>query len=173
MTWGEITATASLTIALCALLFSAWQGYQTRRHNRLSVSPRLTTWIDSSENQGEHSVELMNNGIGPAVIKSFELAVDGKDIQGEQEEKIKNAVKIIFPTEKYTITAGYLGGGYVMAAKESRTLVSLKFLLGSMPSGEEFKKKLSRTSLKIKFESMYGESFELKTEGMESTHTKT
>ncbi len=172
MNSGESIGIASAIIALCALILTVWQAHQTSRHNRLSVSPRLTTWLDCSEDRGVYSVELMNNGIGPAVIKSFEMKVDGNEIQGKQAEQIDKAIKTLFPTQHYIQTVSYLDGGYVMAAKETRTLAALKFQLGSMPSEEEFRKQVSRTSLRIKFESIYGEAFEYKTEGMESTHTR-
>ncbi len=108
----------------------------------------------------------MNNGIGPAVIKSFELSVDGKEIEGKRTEKIEKALKILFPKQKYSWTASYLDGGYVMAPKEKRPLVSIKFLLGSMPATNDFNAKLNRTSIRILLESVYRESFVYKTNGL-------
>ncbi len=169
MTWAEI---ASSIIAACALGFTAYQAYLTRHHHKISVAPRLTTWVQFPDSHGVFSIELMNKGIGPAIIKSFELAVDGKQIQGRKTEKIDKALKILFPKESYTSTSSFLDDGYAMAAKDGLTLASLKFSLGVALTSEEFERRLERVSLTIKFDSMYGETFQYQAKGMESTHTK-
>ncbi|CAG1021695.1 hypothetical protein DOJK_01178 [Patescibacteria group bacterium] len=115
--WEMCTGIASSVIAICALILSVWQGYLTRLHNRISVKPHLTTWsYDYIPGKGLCSIDLINNGIGPAVIKKFIIKVDGEVIKGEKSEPIKKALKILFPSYAYRSHQLYFNVGYVMAA---------------------------------------------------------
>lgn len=115
-------------MALLALGFSIWQGWQIRRHNKLSVRPHLTTWTNTDAEKGYYTIELINNGIGPALIEEFLLKVDGKIISGQGSEPIEKALKIILPNLKYTSLHGYFSKDYSMAAKEKIIVVAIQFL---------------------------------------------
>ncbi len=89
-TWIAI---ASAVMAACALGVTVWQGYQNNKHNKMSVRPKLTTLTNFEEIETETKVsyELINAGVGPAIIKDFILFYDGKEISkndGETYEKI-------------------------------------------------------------------------------------
>jgi hypothetical protein len=77
---SEITAGAGIFIAFLALGVSFWQGYVTRRHNILSLQPKLT--IESNTYLGESSFEydVKNVGLGPAEITSFKVFVKGQEV---------------------------------------------------------------------------------------------
>ncbi len=60
---------ASMLVALVALVFSVWQGIETRRHNRLSVKPYLTIDTQYFSLHGHIGLRLQNNGLGPLIIK--------------------------------------------------------------------------------------------------------
>ncbi len=64
---------AAEIIALCALIFTAWNIYIQRKHNILSVRPHLARFVCSDHNGeiGTAKFELINNGLGPAFIKNF------------------------------------------------------------------------------------------------------
>jgi hypothetical protein len=78
LSWEAVAALASVVIAFCAFVLTVWQVVTTRRHNRLSVKPFLTTWTDSDYDENRYGIKLINNGVGPALIKSFTIEVDGK-----------------------------------------------------------------------------------------------
>ena len=67
-------------IALCALGFTIYQAFVQRAHNILSVQPHLTSFShEHVENGvGKLHLQLMNNGLGPAYIKSFSIFMDEK-----------------------------------------------------------------------------------------------
>ena len=157
--WQVITGISSTVIALCALVFSFWQGAQIKKHNRLSVKPHLTTWTHRNSDKGFYAVELINNGIGPAVIEDFVLKIDGKRISGDGTEPIEKALKILFPNFSYQTNHSYLAKNYSMAPKERCTVVSVQFVGPQFPSPEVVEHALNRGDLEISYKSFYEEDF--------------
>ncbi|MEJ2192146.1 MAG: hypothetical protein P8Y39_07305 [Nitrospirota bacterium] len=159
MNWSAITGISSAVIALCALVFSIWQGKQTQKHNKLSFLPHLTTWTQSDPEKGLYTAELMNNGTGPAVIESYSIMVDGKRMPGDRDQ-IENALKIILPQPlypSYTARHSYLGKDASLSPKERFTIVSIQF---HDPFQKEFvEKALDRADLEISYKSFYEEKF--------------
>lgn len=87
----KITQFAVVIIAVGAVAVSVWQGQLSRQHldlaqenirisqehNKLSVRPYLdffSGWVE----ENEWRLLLMNEGVGPAIIKAVELTFDGK-----------------------------------------------------------------------------------------------
>ncbi|MCA1978262.1 MAG: hypothetical protein LDL19_03405 [Thiobacillus sp.] len=157
--WQAITGISSTVIALCALVFSFWQGAQTKKHNKLSVRPHLTTWTHRDSGKGFYAVELINNGIGPAIIEEFVLKVDGKRISGNGTEPTEKALKILFPNFSYESNHSYLAKNYSMAPKERCAVVSVRFIGPNLPSPEVVEHALNRGSLEISYKSFYEEKF--------------
>ena len=85
--WAWITTIPSETwivafVAVCALGVTVWQGRQNYKHNRMSVRPQLAVfeYSDTTETEKNVWLELVNSGIGPAIIKDFILLYDGKEV---------------------------------------------------------------------------------------------
>jgi hypothetical protein len=163
MDWQVITGISSTVIALCALGFTIWQGMQTRKHNRISYRPHLTTWTHRNTEKGFYAIELINNGIGPAVIENFIVKVDDKRISGDGTEPMEKALKIVFPNLAYQSHQSYVALGYSMAPKERCTVVAVQFLGQQFPSKEFVEHALSRGDLEISYKSLYEEVFQLST----------
>ncbi len=159
MNWEIVTGVASSIIALCALVFSIWQGVQARKHNRISFRPHLTTWAHNEHLKGIYAVDLLNNGLGPALIKSFTIKVDGKKISGEGTEPIDKAVKILFPNEQFNAHYAYLGEKYAMGAKDKCRVVIIQFYGEKLPSNDYVEHTINRADLEVEYESFYGEKF--------------
>lgn len=160
LSWEAIAGFSSAIIALCALGLTVWQACITRSHNRLSVRPHLTTWRHLDHTNHCYSVDLINNGIGPAFVRSFKVSVDGHLVPGENYEPIEKALKILFPQYDFSSHQSYLGNGYGMAASETRPLLSLRFLGPSFPKPEEIDHALTRAHLLIGYVSIYDDEFE-------------
>lgn len=69
-------AFSAVIVALCALIVSVHEGRATREHDRLSVKPYLEIDFDYTDKGA--GFLLLNEGLGPAVIRSFVVHVDGK-----------------------------------------------------------------------------------------------
>jgi len=159
-----VTAVASVIIVFLAFFTSVWQGIVARRHNRISVKPHLTTWTESKPEEGVYRIELINNGIGPAIIRQFEVKIDGNKVPGVGTQLIESGLKILFPNYTYESYQSYVTDGYVMAKNENRELVRVKFVSDNQPTPDAVKKTFERADLLIEYESMYGEKFSLSTE---------
>lgn len=77
---STVMSVSASVVALAALGVSVWQGMETRRHNRRSVRPHLTYYTFFDGVKAFSGIELSNNGVGPAIIDSFALFVDGERI---------------------------------------------------------------------------------------------
>jgi hypothetical protein len=162
--WQVIIGISSSIIALCALIFTIWQGFQARKHNKLSCRPHLTTWTIIKADEGFYSVELVNNGLGPALIEKFILKVDGKIIPGERTEPIKKALKILFPNHNYKSEQSFVSKGYSMAAKDKCNIVTIQFTNPPFPNREFVEHEMNRGDVEIFYKSFYNETFRLSTE---------
>ena len=143
---------------VCSWLYNL-AGKKTQHHNKLSFRPHLTTWTHKDTDKGAYAIELMNNGLGPALIESFTIKVDGKIISGEQTEPIEKGLKILFPNLAYTSHQEFMSKGYSMAAKEKRTIVVIQFSEPGSISKETVEHAFNRANLIIKYKSFYEEVF--------------
>jgi hypothetical protein len=74
--------TLSLIAAFAALILTLWQGFATRRHNRLSVVPYLSCQTHLGGSTGRFGVAFSNSGLGPARITKFDIFVGEKRMEG-------------------------------------------------------------------------------------------
>ena len=159
MDWSNIIGISSVIIAVCALLLSVWQGYLARRHNRLSVLPHLVSEKLAKSQEGFFSFVLVNNGLGPAVIRSFKVSVDGSIIEGGSMSKIEAAVKELPLNQKFEPIYNDLGAGYVVASGEKTTILELKFIEYDPNQWPSINEALNRMELIISYESFYGDKY--------------
>lgn len=157
--WSWLSINSSNVIALCALILTVWQAIVARKHNKLSVTPYLTTWTHVDTDKCSYAVEILNNGIGPALIKSFQIFVDGHEIKGQDLEILQKALKIAFPQYSYHSYNSFLSEGYMMSPKESRNLLTIQFLGPNFPSKEEIDHAAKRVKIIIEYESIYEEKY--------------
>lgn len=80
--WNFLNNNGSAIIATCALGVTFWQSCVTRKHNKLSVRPLLTTMEshDIKGNIGYIAFHLENCGVGPAIIKNFVLLYGDEEV---------------------------------------------------------------------------------------------
>src|SRR5712672_755633 len=80
-------------IALCALGLTVYQAGIARRHNRLSVRPSLTSFTHRAVgHDARFAVTLENNGLGPAVIDSFEVTLGGQPLNVHNRDEVLTAL---------------------------------------------------------------------------------
>jgi len=72
-------AFSAMLIALCAVIISIYEGYSNRKHARLSVRPLVT--ISGAVNENGSGWKLGNAGLGPALVRWFEVSVDGRPVR--------------------------------------------------------------------------------------------
>ncbi len=87
---NSISAMASAIIAGLIFITTLWQIWQNDKRNRLLVLPWLRTIRYESghlvDNTKVYGVKLVNGGVGPAIIKKFELKFEGKTVSLNNNE---------------------------------------------------------------------------------------
>lgn len=153
---------AALVVSLCALGLTVYQAYLSREHNRISVRPSLSTFYDIDPAPDNPritlvSIKLKNSGLGPAVIKSFEILVEGE------------AVTVKSPDEMHRLVLKHLTGHIV--EDRCRFVVLVKHYVMAQDASEEIaliairditleqSEVLKKLALRVSFESAYGEPF--------------
>lgn len=68
-----------VVVSVCAISLTVFQAMTARRHTRLSVQPRLEWRVEADTRTGVFEVTLVNVGLGPAILKSAAIAVDGTE----------------------------------------------------------------------------------------------
>lgn len=164
MDWSVITGISSVIIALCALVFTIWQSNQTQRHNRLSFKPHLSSISHVDGQKGFYFTEIINNGLGPAIIESYAIKLDGNIMPGDGTEKMTKALKLLFPSNEFKTQQSYMSKDYSMAAKETSTIVSMQFTGEAFPSPKAVEHAFKRIDITIKYKSFYEEEYTYSTE---------
>jgi len=73
--FARLEAWVAVFIALTSVAITLWEARATREHDRMSVWPRLAQ--ESSDSAGIFTRTITNVGLGPALVRSYALRVDG------------------------------------------------------------------------------------------------
>jgi len=153
---------SSLTIALCALIFSIYQGYQTRKHNRLSCRPLLSIISNTDHINGTYWLDLLNTGLGPAIIEEYSITMENKAVQTDALEPIKNALQKFLSIKEAKFNAFIMPSYCTLPAKENITLFKIECVNRPFPEIEHVNKKFKNLNINITYYSFYGEKFSFK-----------
>ena len=144
------------TMAIISLAVAIWDGIETRNHNRLSVKPYLefamlsqTSKNDNSELvSNKVSIEIFNKGLGPAVIKEFQIIIIDKDNVEKIMDSWQPALQSINYTEHVTST-NVLNKNSVIRVEDSHKLITLNLMTDAK----------GKLSVNIKYQSIYEEDY--------------
>lgn len=154
-------------IAVCALFLTTYQAAMTRRHNRLTVKPHLTTVMHrhippESPSMITVTATLANRGLGPAIIREYEVLIDGKPEKADQHWALFKPMQRVFNgklVERGT-RIGWIRKGAVLG-KDDKFECATLFLDMSDPADLAIlEQNINRLQLRIQYESAYGEKFE-------------
>ena len=148
----------SVVISICALLLTMYQAWATRKHNRLSVQPRLSTQIErdvTEERVIRVIATLSNSGLGPAIIKSFEILVNDKPYLINEQSEIESLVTRNLSGHIVELRTGFFRKNHTFSKDATTELLNLKIRNATESTLEEIK----MFHLRVNYESAYGESF--------------
>jgi hypothetical protein len=161
--------TPELAIALLAVVFTAYQAYLSREHNRVSVMPSVGTTIhwDARDDGIELSYSLVNYGLGPARIKKMDLLFQKQKFDTAEhapvEELIKKACdgRLALHVDRSALPRP----GFCILAQSEYLLFRAFF--PKLKRGEEsrIKSALEILDFHLVYESVYGHRFELTSVG--------
>lgn len=161
----------STIIALCALFVTIYEAWSIRRHNKLSVKPHITTFTYRHKNSnkspsgetistGTIVIELLNNGLGPAVIQDFKVLFDNIDTGIKNIEDAETISTRVLKGKIVNHKAFEIfNKDYHFAAKEKKCILQIVFPILKTQSFEDFVTLISRLSLVINYKSLYGKKF--------------
>jgi hypothetical protein len=134
-----------------------WEGFANRRHNRLSVRPKLIFQIILVPGE-QIRVSFENQALGPAILRKFELVVDeNRRFALHDHSGCKRGFSAAgFGNQKFFGLS--IDPGSCFAPGESHKLI--EFSNTNRESYETILRGLTRIKLSIVYESMYGESVE-------------
>ena len=142
-------AIAALIVSVCALVFTAYQGYETRLHNRLLVKPMLL--VDFDYNDKGAGFLMINEGLGPAVIGSFVVVVDGKPKRTWAETEDALGYRPV-PVLNRFWRVPYPDSAWQVSNPESRI-----YWIGKSHESDLLKKQQQHVSISVCYCSIYGE----------------
>ena len=72
---NRLESWVAVFIAIVSLSITLYEAKVTREHDRMSVWPRLSQ--ESSDSAGRYDRAITNVGLGPALVQSYEVRIDG------------------------------------------------------------------------------------------------
>lgn len=154
----------TLVVASCTLLITFWQGYLTRKHNRLSVRPWLA-WNRSYQTLPEGTritFSLENNGVGPAIVREryftkgeVRFSPEAEHaIDGETENFVKSVIPegVAFHLEQH----GLPGPRHALLPGVSMPVAKIFFPERDARDVEKLMRRL-QLGFTVRYESIYGQ----------------
>ncbi len=148
-----IISIVSVFVAACALFVSLWSAHQTRKHNKLSVKPQLELVKELRATPPYYAI--LNSGLGPAIVRSITFMIKGHKFDGTSLKGWQQFNKQHSKSFKYAV--GYLGKGAIMPAGSTEEIIALQ--KGSSKFTSQFLNFFTGSSIRIEYESIYGERF--------------
>ncbi len=148
MNTDEYVSIGTLAVALAALCVAVYEGWRARRHDRLSVRPLLE--MEKQFDKKAWWLLLRNVGLGPAIIKSFDLSVDGSAVLDWQAVGERLGIPFYFEYASFHKDHAMPEGGnaYLIHLSGESDSESNRTILDAA---------ICRLSVQISYVSMYGE----------------
>ena len=155
----ELTLSISaMIIAIASIAVSVWEGYTMRQHYHLSISPKLDWSFSSTMNQA--GFVIANKGLGPAIITSRHIYIDGENIDESQKKFPYIIAEALELNNKMQFSSHTLSNKTVIDEGEDIYLFVLH-----KNNNELFQQKKdelqNRVVFEINYESLYGEKYNI------------
>ncbi len=143
-------------VAFCALFVSIWQGYITREHNIISVKPNLTFYCELKQNYEYNGISIKNSGIGPAIIKKWNVSIDKNPIMGNGAkiwDKINRKENFV----DFDIRAFWFDQNHIISPEERVNFFYLPANINKNSSLNKLQSLVNRIEIEIEYSSIYEE----------------
>ena len=152
-TFAVIIAGLALILSFSSTILTLFSVSLQRKHNRVSVKPLVICDITDSLNQV--SVKIQNNGLGPLIIKKFEVFENNKYLNDNLIELMPESLETVFWGDFVQKI-----NNRVIRQGEELTILQLSGSVSS-PTFINFRdvirRTLSRFTIRIHYESLYKE----------------
>ena len=158
-------AFGSAFLAACALTVSAWQGFEIRRHSRLSARPYIDISTILNQESNRYGLRIANEGLGPAIMKDLRLTVDGVDVAQDHRNGWKEALEKLDLERDPFVYRVLQQENLIPQGQENPLFGFASSRVGDEDLSEklrvELQRKLRRLIVRICYCSIYEECFEL------------
>ncbi len=150
----------SVVISVCALLLTMSQAWATRKHNRLSVQPRLTTHLHIENDITNKKVTkviatLTNSGLGPAIIKKFEILFKDDAYSINETDEFSKLIAVNLTAQLAKSAIGVMRTNHVLSKDATAELMNIEILNATPLNLLE----LEQFHVRVTYESAYNELF--------------
>jgi len=79
--WDAVAAIIASLVGFLALLVAGYTAYVQRYTAEIQnrqVQAQVWPWLEAGNNDNVYSIEVINKGVGPAIVRSAQIFVDGK-----------------------------------------------------------------------------------------------
>lgn len=79
--WDAVAAIIASLVGFLALLVAGYTAYVERYTAEIQnkqVQAQVWPWLEAGNNDDKGSIEVINKGVGPAIVRSAQIFVDGK-----------------------------------------------------------------------------------------------
>ena len=163
-----ISQSGAAIIAIAAVGLAIWEGLENRRHNRLSVVPKLDTVRDFDMLEQTFSLGFVSAGLGPAVVKNLCFYVDGKkfyDNQSDTQYPWSEVYKLFRGRHFDLWDASYRRGQYLIPG--DRYLLLSGELRDGAERSDDFRDQADRINAVVRYCSVYGDQCDIEQLGTE------
>ena len=152
---------SSVAIALAALFIAVWQGFETRKHNRLSLTPKLDLVREDRKEAEIIGIFMESKGLGPAKVKDIVISIGEKRYDINQLEGMMDVLNRL-DINKTWIQYYLYGEGHFLPVDSKRYI-----LIGAdrdrvrAETEHKLQRALSKVKVHIEYESVYGDKYEV------------
>lgn len=169
-----VQAIGSISAIFVAIGVAWWQARQTRkqqhehwrqelRYRMIAARPHVSIEEFTQREDPQLQIIVRNNGVGAAIIKQFDLLIDGAPVYFDRTTFWQRFIGAL------GLPPGINSGGTVLADEQTIPAGMQRTLLRYRPAdlkhvdNKALHAALARVDYDIRYESIYGESFELRT----------
>jgi len=144
--WEIIINYLPLTIALLAVCVSLYSNHIQRNHNKKSVKPLIK--INRKDIPNEISITLMNCGLGPLLIKSFDISINNLVIFDNFNSLLRSSSVLMAARAEHAEEASYIISDTKPAGKWLASKDEMELLMYRSDSTDPVQKSLHDKILK-------------------------
>jgi hypothetical protein len=160
-----IISLSAIVIAISSLAVSIWQGFVSRRHNRLSVTPLLAIDFKFTSDACLNGIYIKNTGLGPAIIKSFCISIDDEKIEFEDYKLWEMAIKKCDFPPNFNLSIFVVTIDTIICRNDNYCLLGIDAHKESIENRTIFYNNVKRFNFMIQYESIYKDKYTLNESG--------
>jgi hypothetical protein len=120
-----LSASAGI-VAASALAVSVYQAYITRQQQRLSAWPYVVQYHSTA---GGYRYAVRNVGVGPAVVRSMRVAIDGRPVRAWRDvvrAAFGDSTDALLAADSAAVVTSTFGRGSVLLPGDAVTMVDVR-----------------------------------------------